>query len=76
MTAAMAICFLPGPDEMLIPTLSSVEWSSKGKRRKTTGTGRMQYLKDVNRRWKNGFREDQTAKPRVVEKAGAKPAAK
>ncbi|KAI8594203.1 ribosomal protein L37e-domain-containing protein [Geranomyces variabilis] len=33
------------------------EWSEKGKRRKTTGTGRMQHLKNVARRFKNGFRE-------------------
>ncbi|CAG8722280.1 9307_t:CDS:2, partial [Gigaspora margarita] len=32
-------------------------WSVKGKRRKTTGTGRMRYLKHVSRRFKNGFRE-------------------
>ncbi|CAJ0872599.1 3084_t:CDS:2, partial [Entrophospora sp. SA101] len=32
-------------------------WSEKAKRRKTTGTGRMRYLKLVNRRFKNGFRE-------------------
>ncbi|KAH6651762.1 ribosomal protein L37e-domain-containing protein [Truncatella angustata] len=31
-------------------------WSEKAKRRKTVGTGRMQYLKDVTRRFKNGFR--------------------
>ncbi|KAK9453276.1 ribosomal protein L37e-domain-containing protein [Dipodascopsis uninucleata] len=30
-------------------------WSVKAKRRKTTGTGRMQYLKTVDRRFKNGF---------------------
>ncbi|SPO03781.1 related to transmembrane protein PFT27 [Cephalotrichum gorgonifer] len=30
-------------------------WSEKAKRRKTTGTGRMRYLKDVSRRFKNGF---------------------
>jgi len=34
-----------------------VEWSEKGKRRKTTGTGRMAYLKTLSRRFKNGFRE-------------------
>ena len=32
-------------------------WSVKGKRRKTMGTGRMRYLKIVRRRFKNGFRE-------------------
>lgn len=31
-------------------------WSTKAKRRKTTGTGRMRYLKLVARRFKNGFR--------------------
>ena len=33
------------------------EWSEKGKRRKTTGTGRMRYLKTLARKFKNGFRE-------------------
>ena len=32
-------------------------WSQKAVRRKTTGTGRMRYLKDMPRRFKNGFRE-------------------
>merc|ERR1739848_713790 len=32
-------------------------WSQKAIRRKTTGTGRMRYLKDLPRRFKNGFRE-------------------
>ena len=36
--------------------LRSYEWSEKAKRRKTTGTGRMRYLKTVSRRFKNGFR--------------------
>merc|ERR1712000_394706 len=30
-------------------------WGEKAKRRKTTGTGRMRHLKDVSRRFKNGF---------------------
>ena len=34
----------------------TVNWSEKAKRRKTVGTGRMRYLKDVSRRFKNGFR--------------------
>ena len=34
-----------------------VEWAQKAKRRSTTGTGRMRYLKDLPRRFKNGFRE-------------------
>ena len=32
-------------------------WSVKAIRRKTTGTGRMRYLKNVPRRFKTGFRE-------------------
>ena len=35
----------------------AVNWSVKAIRRKTTGTGRMGYLKTVARRFKNGFRE-------------------
>ncbi|KFX87546.1 hypothetical protein O988_01437 [Pseudogymnoascus sp. VKM F-3808] len=30
-------------------------WSEKAKRRKTTGSGRMRYLKTVSRKFKNGF---------------------
>lgn len=40
---------------------STVNWSEKAKRRKTTGSGRMRYLKDVSRRFKNGF---QTGEPK------------
>jgi len=40
-------------------------WSVKGKRRKTTGTGRMSHLTTVNRRFKNGFREGTQAKKQV-----------
>ena len=36
--------------------IRSFEWGQKAKRRKTTGTGRMRYLKTVSRRFKNGFR--------------------
>ncbi|KAF8341106.1 60S ribosomal protein L37 [Amanita rubescens] len=45
--------------------LRSYEWSEKAKRRKTTGTGRMRYLKLVHRRFKNGFRENTVAKKRA-----------
>ena len=31
-------------------------WGEKAKRRKTTGSGRMRYLKEVPRRFKHGFR--------------------
>ncbi|PQE22885.1 60S ribosomal L37 protein [Rutstroemia sp. NJR-2017a BBW] len=30
-------------------------WGEKAKRRKTTGTGRMRHMKEVPRRFKNGF---------------------
>jgi len=39
------------------PRLRKYNWSVKAIRRKTTGTGRMRYLKDIPRRSKNGFRE-------------------
>lgn len=45
-----------------VPSCSD-EWGQKAKRRRTTGTGRMRYLKDLPRRFKNGFREGTTAKP-------------
>jgi len=32
-------------------------WGMKAIRRNTTGTGRMQYLRTLPRRFKNGFRE-------------------
>ncbi len=38
------------------------EWGQKAKRRRTTGTGRTQHLKDLPRRFKNGFREGSVAK--------------
>merc|ERR1712002_630787 len=37
-------------------------WSRKAKRRVAPGTGRSKHLKDVNRRFHNGFREGQLAK--------------
>eukprot|EP00955_Chlamydomonas_euryale_P034069 349682-Chlamydomonas_euryale.AAC.22 len=33
------------------------QWGQKAIGRKTTGTGRMRYLKDMPRRFKNGFQE-------------------
>jgi hypothetical protein len=47
-----------------------VEWGQKAKRRRTTGTGRMRHLKDMPRRFKNGFREGTTAKPAKKASAG------
>ncbi|KAH1048041.1 hypothetical protein J1N35_038825 [Gossypium stocksii] len=39
-------------------------WSVKAIRRKTTGTGRMRYLRHIPRRFKSGFREGTEAAPR------------
>ncbi|BDA46257.1 60S ribosomal protein L37 [Coccomyxa sp. Obi] len=39
-------------------------WSQKAIRRKTTGTGRMRYLKVVQQKFKNGFREGTQPTPR------------
>ncbi|CCK69181.1 60S ribosomal protein eL37 KNAG_0C00680 [Huiozyma naganishii CBS 8797] len=41
----------------------SFNWGAKAKRRTTTGTGRMQYMKHVARRFKNGF---QTGAPKAA----------
>lgn len=40
----------------------AVNWSDKAKRRRTTGTGRMAHMKNMPRRFKNGFREGTQAK--------------
>lgn len=37
------------------PSRRVVNWSNKGRRRNTTGTGRMKHLRLVHRRFKNGF---------------------
>ncbi|XP_018833692.2 60S ribosomal protein L37-1-like [Juglans regia] len=42
-------------------------WSVKAIRRKTTGTGRMRYLRHVPRRFKTNFREGTQATPRNKE---------
>ncbi|PAV63004.1 hypothetical protein WR25_03895 [Diploscapter pachys] len=39
-------------------------WAAKSIRRRTTGTGRMKHLRNVQKRFKNGFREGTTPKPR------------
>merc|ERR1712118_274210 len=44
--------------------LRSYNWSTKMIRRKTRGTGRMRYEKDLPRKFKNGFREQTQAPPR------------
>ncbi|EER20612.1 60S ribosomal protein L37, putative [Perkinsus marinus ATCC 50983] len=42
--------------------MRSFNWSIKAKRRRTTGSGRCRYLKLVDRRAKNGFKEGTVAK--------------
>ena len=37
--------------------IRSYNWCPKALRRKQTGTGRMSHLRNVQRRFKNGFRE-------------------
>jgi len=37
------------------------QWSEKALRRRTTGTGRMRYMKTLTRRFKNGFRQGTAA---------------
>ncbi len=60
--------FVPSPEEGLrlvrLPAakIRSYEWGQKAKRRKTTGTGRMRYLKNVARRAKNGFQTGSAGK--------------
>jgi large subunit ribosomal protein L37e len=39
---------------------------AKALRRRTTGTGRMRFLKTLTRRFKNGFREGTQAKARTT----------
>mmetsp|Transcript_27034 Transcript_27034/g.76711 ORF Transcript_27034/g.76711 Transcript_27034/m.76711 type:complete len:157 (+) Transcript_27034:85-555(+) len=45
--------------------MRSYEWSKKAKRRRAVGKGRMKHLKLMPRRFKNGFREGGTPKPRT-----------
>ncbi len=49
--------------------LTNFNWAQKSKRRSTTGTGRMRYLKTMPRKAKNGFREGTTATSKKATKA-------
>ncbi|KFA79309.1 hypothetical protein S40288_03471 [Stachybotrys chartarum IBT 40288] len=49
--------------------IRSYNWGDKLKRRKTTGTGRMRYLKDVSRKFKNGFQTGQPKNARGINKS-------
>jgi large subunit ribosomal protein L37e len=42
--------------------MRSYKFMEKAHRRRTTGTGRMRYMKTLTRRFKNGFREGTQAK--------------
>lgn len=42
--------------------IRSYGWSIKAQRRKTTGTGRMSHLKNLPRRFKNGFQSGEATK--------------
>lgn len=48
---------LRGPTTCVWRGCRADQWGQKAIRRKTTGSGRMRYLKDMPRRFKNGFRE-------------------
>lgn len=59
LTTACASCGYPSAKTR------NYQWGQKAIRRKTTGSGRMRYLKTVPRRAKNGFRNG-TATPKVA----------
>lgn len=42
---------------LFINFLTTDNWAKKAVRRRSTGTGRMSHILDVQRRWKNHFRE-------------------
>jgi len=52
-----------------LPTTDN--WSEKAKRRKTTGTGRMRHMKEVARKFKNGFRTGVPKGARGITAVGA-----
>ena len=41
---------------------SADNWATKAQRRRTTGSGRCRYIKNLPRRFKNGFQEGGIAK--------------
>lgn len=47
-------------------TMRKYNWAHKSLRRRTQGTGRMRYLKNLPRKFKNGFREGTVAKKKAV----------
>jgi large subunit ribosomal protein L37e len=47
------------------PKMRQYNWGLKAKGRRTTGTGRMRYMKSMTRKFKNGFREGTVAKKQI-----------
>ncbi|KAL9662983.1 hypothetical protein QQ045_027819 [Rhodiola kirilowii] len=43
-------------------------WSQKAIRRKTTGTGRMRYMRHLPRRFKSNFREEMSFSPTEIDR--------
>ncbi|KAH0925942.1 hypothetical protein HID58_018198, partial [Brassica napus] len=60
----LRLCLPRRSQEDVVNPIKFDNWSVKAIRRKTTGTGRMRYLRNVPRRFKTGFREGTEAKPR------------
>ncbi|ONL98682.1 Ribosomal protein L37 [Zea mays] len=52
------------PLQFVISCSVAYNWSVKAIRRKTTGTGRMRYMRHVPRRFKSNFREGTEAAPK------------
>merc|ERR1711916_66700 len=48
------------------PKIRSYNWGYKAIRRRTTGTGRMKYMKHIPTRFKNGFREGTVAQKKTI----------
>eukprot|EP00956_Cyclotella_meneghiniana_P013256 scaffold18985_cov67-Cyclotella_meneghiniana.AAC.2 len=48
--------------------MRNFNWGEKAKGKRTVGTGRMRYMKTLTRRFKNGFREQTTAKKMIASK--------
>lgn len=47
------------------PKMRQYNWGQKAKGRRTTGTGRMRFMKNMTRKFKNGFREGTVAKKQI-----------
>lgn len=61
-SVAFAVKATIHPAICLIFTIA-VQWGQKAIRRKTTGSGRMRYMKTLSRRFKNGFQEGELPVP-------------